>query len=37
MFSAPDFSFSTAVSAVSAVICHFLAVLLIDQGFYSIR
>jgi hypothetical protein len=36
-FSAQDFSFSTAVPAISAVICHFLAVLLIDQGFNSIR
>jgi hypothetical protein len=36
-FQRQDFSFSTAVSAISAVICHFLAVLLIDQGFNSIR
>jgi hypothetical protein len=44
MFSGRDFgfqrhniSFSTAVSAISVVICHFLAALLIDQGFNSIR
>jgi hypothetical protein len=36
-FQRQDFSFSTAVSAISAVICHFLAALLIDQGFNSIR
>jgi hypothetical protein len=44
MFSARDFgfqrqdlSFSSAVSAISAVICHFLTALLIDQGFNSIQ
>jgi hypothetical protein len=36
-FQRQDFSFSTAVSAISAVICHFLAALLIDQGFNSIQ
>jgi hypothetical protein len=35
-FQSQDFSFSTAVSAISAVICHFLAALLIDQSFNSI-
>jgi hypothetical protein len=32
-----DFSFSTAFSAISAVICHFLAVQLLDLGFNSIQ
>jgi hypothetical protein len=36
-FQRQDFSFSTAVSAISAVICHFLAARLIDQGFNLIR
>jgi hypothetical protein len=36
-FQRQDFSFSTAVSAISSVIWHFLAALLIDQGFNSIR
>jgi hypothetical protein len=36
-FQRQYFSFSTAVYAISAVICYFLAALLIDQGFNSIR
>jgi hypothetical protein len=35
-FKRPYFSFSTAISSISAMSCHFLAVQLIDQGFNSI-
>jgi hypothetical protein len=36
-FQRQYFSFCTAISAISAVICHFLTALLIDQGFNSIQ
>jgi hypothetical protein len=36
-FQRQDFSFSTAVSAISAVICNFLAALLIDQGYDHVQ